>query len=290
MELTVIVVTFNSGKDILNCLRSLDHIEYDRLANIIVVDNNSHDDTIQIINENFNKKIEIVSLKSNVGFGRAINIANKRVITEGILIINPDAYLVDGGVNSVLNKFDEDEEIACIAANIIDEKGEPQITYGYFPNIRTDLLSCLPNKFRTSNLGYKPLGVKGIPNDYDYDYVSGACMVIRKPIFDLVKGFDERFFLYYEDADLCLSLKKHGKVEIDKEFKLTHICGQSSMDNNIEWKFDIFEKSKYLFLRKHNNYFEMLSFKCISIFRSILLLIVMRDKKYLSFIKSTWEA
>lgn len=177
-QLTVVVVTFNSAHCILELARTLADLPY-----VVIVDNASDDDTVESV-ARMMPNAKIVLNPKNLGFGAANNIALRQVKTDYALLLNPDCVPEPGFFERLLAKATEFPEAAIIAPQLIRRGNIPEISYRW-PS------TCWVSKGPAAE---GPCSV---------GFVCGAVMLLNMEIMKVVGLFDEDFFLYYEDEDLC---------------------------------------------------------------------------------------
>lgn len=186
-KLTIVIVAFESSRVIKDCLRNLDANKHD----VVVVDNNSQDDTVKIVQENF-PEVKIIKLEQNIGYGRANNVALEQVSTEFSLILNPDAIITQENIEKVLQALESHQDVA-IAAPI--------------------LLQKTPDRTETKEEQLKVIEFNLIQKHSDYmlvKYIIGAVMFLRMSIFREIGFFNKDIFLYYEDDEICFRAIKNG--------------------------------------------------------------------------------
>lgn len=208
--ISILIVTYNSGKFIERCIESIEKCVKVE-SEIIVVDNDSYDNTNSLV-QKF-PKVKLIQNIDNKGFARANNIAFEHSKGEYILVLNPDIVIDERGIQVLLETAVSDSKIGVIAPRLLNEDGSLQESARKFPNPVVQVIRGLGlstmfmnMKFYRSNLN---LDIN-LESDSQVDWVIGACMLIRREVFLEVGGFSEKFFMYYEDADLCLKLKKAG--------------------------------------------------------------------------------
>jgi N-acetylglucosaminyl-diphospho-decaprenol L-rhamnosyltransferase len=197
-ELAIVIVTYNSSAVIERCLSNLDFEEYD----VLVVDNASSDNTLSLIENKF-PKVGIIKADKNLGYGRGNNLALKSLETEFALILNPDAVIFKNDIKKLISAIKSDESIAMAGPIILKNNPLQQ--------------EELDNKISAINRDF--MGVK-----YDYyemikDYFSvrfvvGAAAILRLSILRKIGFYNEEFFLYYEDDELCKRIIKNGYKNI----------------------------------------------------------------------------
>jgi len=256
-KVSIIIVNYNSHPTIGLCINALYKHISGIAYEIIVVDNASAPESVRFIKENY-PHVKLIVNNENKGFGAANNIGVRYATGDYLFFLNPDAILLD---NAVLRfyRFLEEEmpDAASCGGNLIKENGELTTSYGNFPSLfqewsDTGFRRFYPNYYdkhlrlgRTCGIAVKPFIVP---------FITGADIFIRKNIFQKLGGFDENFFLYYEETDLYYRLQQAGYVSyILPEVKITHLEGPSMRKNgelNYE-KWTIWEKSKYYYFRKN---------------------------------------
>ena len=216
-ELSVVIVNYNAGDDLNRCIASLavgiGDIEWDG----VIIDNASTDSSRKrtldverfVLHHNLN----------NVGFSRAVNQGIAMSRGRYVLILNPDCELMPGVATVLLDELNRDSTNALVGPRILNPdgtiqgsaRGDPTMFTGLFG--RTGIFSRI---FPRSRIAKKNVPILEIESSEDFsvsvDWVSGACMLARRDALVQVGCFDERFFLYWEDADLCRRLRGNGGV------------------------------------------------------------------------------
>lgn len=282
MEVSIIIVTFNSEKYILNCIESIFKNTTDINYEIIVVDNKSEDNTIQILKNNY-PEIIIIENKFNYGFAKANNIGIKESNSKYVFLLNPDTILIND-VISILYTFMEEEkniDVSCCGSTIFNEDKTLQESFGKFPSLK-QILFELGLKSIFSNFYNEKLstGFKNYKFELrEVEHIIGAGMFIRKDIFNKIGYFDEDFFLYYEETELCYRMKKNNlKLFYIPEAKLLHYKGKSESPSINKLK--IIEESKYLFFEKCYGFNTRMIANLLYIFKFTLIFFITFNKKY----------
>jgi len=210
-KVSAIIVTYNNAKTIEFCLSSLQKQSGNFELEIIVVDNNSNNETIYKI-EKF-KISHLIRNQENLGFGKAINLGVKIASGEYLLLLNPDAELKEEALAKLLEKIKSDEKIAMVGGKFISRIGEAMVSFGNFPNFWTEFFqkTRLAKLFPIGRYICPTIFSKKLFNTFhQVDWVSGGFCLIRKDIFERISGFDEKYFLYLEDIDLAKKVKEQG--------------------------------------------------------------------------------
>lgn len=222
-DLTIAILNFNSGEYLSKCLESIKHVKDEADISIIVIDNNSYDDSLMLAQDRF-KDVEFVRNSDNFGFSKGYNPTLKKVKSEYVLLLNPDCLLGKGVINRMVDDFDQDSKIGAATCKIILPNGKADLTaHRGFPTPRASLLYA----FGDDSLYHLTNEISD--ETHQVDAISGAFFMTKKSILEEVGYLDESFFLYGEDIDLSLRIKKAGyKIVYDPSVKITHYKGISS--------------------------------------------------------------
>jgi GT2 family glycosyltransferase len=205
MELSVIIVNYNGIKYLKECLDSL----YDKLKNtsfeIIVIDNNSEDESCSYIKKNY-PNVLLIESKENLGFGRGNNLGVKFAKGEIILLLNNDTVLLDS-IEPAIEILTKNENLGILTIKMLDENKQYVLSVGKFPSPLKMLKFSLFNERRLEFISGKFDSNK----IYYVDWVTGSFMLMRKKDYDTVQGFDPDYFLYVEDVDFCKRMTDAGK-------------------------------------------------------------------------------
>ena len=203
-----VVVNHNAGDLLTDCVRSL---RGEGIETIVVVDNGSTDASLTTLTA-ADPAARVLRMPRNVGYGTA---ANRGVATTGtpyVLVLNPDTVVEPGLVKGLVAALERDPLLGLVAPRLDNPDGTLYPSVRHFPNLgdalgHAFLVDVVPNNRFTRR--YRML-------DWDHrearrvDWVSGACFLARRPAFDAVGGFDEAYFMYMEDVDLCWRLGRAG--------------------------------------------------------------------------------
>jgi GT2 family glycosyltransferase len=257
-KVDIIIVNYNSTAYLLNCLQSIDEdigSDHDNESQIYVIDNASADN-VNLITDKFPKVI-LWKNSVNVGFSKAVNYLIARTRSPYILILNPDTYINNGFCKSILNFIEENPMVGIVGPKIFDTNGMIQGSARTFPTPLTALFgrsSILTKMFPNNKLTLKNILTKQPDHTkfIEVDWVSGACMLVRRRAIEEVGMMDERFFLYWEDADWCKRMFEKGwRVVYYPQASIIHHVGGSSKRRDIRSLLD-FHMSVYEFFCKHS--------------------------------------
>jgi GT2 family glycosyltransferase len=220
MTLTAVVVTFNSQDDLPDCLAALSAAG---VEHVVVVDNASQDSSVAIAQAS---QAKVVCLEKNIGFGSAVNVAAAELDAELLLLVNPDCVVTRVTIEALVDVIRRDKELAAVVPAMRYPDGSYGVAGGPRPTLLKEWISFLqidmipPQWLRTLAARGRNLPVVGrtltyadprpLPGVNVVDWVSGWCTLIRVSAFKEVRGFDPRFFLYFEDVDICERLRDVG--------------------------------------------------------------------------------
>ena len=229
----IIIVNYNSSDYLIKCLVSI-FDSFEKLsANVFVQDNNSDDDVDRI--RALFPPVVLTKNKFNLGFSKAVNQALIKSSAPYVVLLNPDTKVEKGFFESVIHFMKNNTGVGILGPKIIDPDGSIQGSARAFPSPLTSifgrkspLTKFFPNNpitasniLTTKSDGKSPMAV---------DWVSGACMAIRRKAIQDVGLLDERFFMYWEDADWCRRMREKGwKVTYFPQTSIIHLIGASSM-------------------------------------------------------------
>ena len=223
--LTIIIVTWNTRELTLGCLASIEKADPFHAWRVIVVDNASSDQTPESIREKF-PWTELIANRENLGFGRANNLALRQVTSKYVLCLNSDTQLSEKTVPVFLDFLDANPEVGLAGGQLIYPDGRLQNSIAPFPTLLTELTnkSLLQALFPKNFPGkrHRPI------HPFEVDSVIGAAMMVRMEAFRSVGFFDEGYFFFLEETDLCFRLKKAGwRIVFLPDARIIHFQGSS---------------------------------------------------------------
>ncbi len=253
IDLSIIIVNYNSSYFLLNTVDSIVNSHIKASYEIIIADNNSSDNSLELVRA-AHENLKIIDMGENTGFSKANNAGFNLSRGRYILILNSDTIIPEKAVDSLLKMVKEESDTSLIAPLLLNADGSVQLSVGKDLTLINEFLTKFFFKmfFRL----YSGLRKKNI--ELDVDWVSGACFIVPREIYTKVGGFDEKFFLYFEDADLCLRIRKAGyKVHLTSRVSITHLMGKStsSVFNSL---LPEIKKGQLYYYKKHNSKFDIL--------------------------------
>jgi hypothetical protein len=272
LDVTVVVVSYNTRDALRRCLAAL---ASQGVAQTIVVDNGSEDGSAQMVRDEF-PSVELIATGENLGFSRANNVGAERAQTPLVLFLNSDAYADEGAVGRLATVF-EDSSVVAAGGRLRNPDGSLQesvakkLTLGAVLLEQTLLERLFDGYWRTRKL----------PTDKpsEVDQVMGACLMVRRGL----EPWDERFFLYCEDTDLCLRLRRHGRILYVPDAGFEHELGTSSRRE--PWRgITRYNAGKELYFRIHHGILQ--AYVCLLMDRfGALLRLVLKPRQAATFWK-----
>jgi GT2 family glycosyltransferase len=254
---SVLIVNYRAYTDLARCLDSLQRFLSDDLE-VIVVDHLSERAATEPLVRRF-PWIQLIEVGTNPGFAAGVNRAARAARGRHLLLLNPDS-VVDGDVAHALGAWlDEHPQVGACGALVRQPDGSVQASARRFPDVTTAFAgrtSWLSRAWPTNRWTRQNLVVRQVSRDpIEVDWVSGACMMVRRDAFEGVRGMDEQFFLYWEDADLCFRLKRAGWSTVyNPVVGITHFTGQSSALARKQ-SLIAFHRGAYRYFSKHGGHF-----------------------------------
>lgn len=254
IDISVIIVNYNVKDLLLQCLRSIQQAAKNISVEIIVIDNHSSDGSVNFLKPLF-PSVEFISLKENIGFGRANNIGIEKAKGRYILILNPDTILEEETLEVMRDYMEAHPEVGIAGCKVLNPDGTFQLACRRgFPTPWSAFckLFGLQKLFPKSRFFAKyNQTFKDINESYNIDAVVGAFMFCRKEVFDDLDGFDPDFFMYAEDIDLCYRASKNGwKIAYVHSTSIIHYKGESTKRSSIN-EVKHFYKAMEIYSKKH---------------------------------------
>lgn len=248
MVADVIIVSFNTVEHLRRCLSSV--VSQPGVGEVVVVDNASEDGSPEMVASEF-PNVTLIKNVTNVGFGRANNQGIAATISPIVLLLNSDIEAEDGAIQRMLETLDQENAVA-IGGALVDAGGVIQ------PSCCTQLtlwaVFCeqtgLEKLFPSSSI-WSPYWITNrLPKDMPSDVaqVMGACLMMRRG-----ELFDERYFLYCEDTELCIRLARMGKILYEPRARFKHALGASTSLERRWWSIALYNRGKELTFLIHRS-------------------------------------
>jgi GT2 family glycosyltransferase len=209
--LAIIVVSYNVRDDLAACLDSVVGHTAPYVTEIIVVDNGSSDGTVETVRERW-PAVRVLESGANLGFARANNAGIRASASEYVLLLNPDTIVPPGAIPALVRALASHPEAAIAGPRLVDDRGFPELSFGPMPSPwgeawQKTVLALYERRVTWVVRQIERWTRVGGPRQW----VSGACLLARRADLEHVGLFDERFFLYMEDVDLCAAVRRMGR-------------------------------------------------------------------------------
>jgi len=219
IDVSIIIVSYNARVDLERCLESLRASPPSASHEIIVVDNQSSDGSVEAAAKW--PRVRVIETGANIGFARATNVGIRASGGANLLLLNSDTVVPPGAIDRLLAELARDPDVAVVGPRLIDAAGRAELSYGRmigpFNELRQKMRSRRPALVeRLTRRRHSP------------DWVSGACLLVRRVDADSVGLLDERFFMYTEDVDFCAAIRRRGRrIVFTPDVEVVHLRGRS---------------------------------------------------------------
>lgn len=298
--LSIIIISYNTADITVQCLKSvlldkgLQQMDYE----IIIVDNNSHDDSVEKIKK-FEKSIKqksckliLITNKDNRGFGGANNQGIKIAKGNYVLLLNSDTIILHSAISQSLDWLSSHPEASICTAQLLNKDKTIQASGGFFPSLGNMFTWCFSlDDLPLVNKLIKPIHPHTpefythdnfYTKDHSQDWVTGAFMLTRKPLLDKVKGFDENYFMYGEELELAYRIKsatKQNQVWYLIGPQIIHLGGASAA-NQIDPILNEY-RGFISFFKKHRPYWQLPTIRFLLKINAFVRFIIKRSPMYL---------
>jgi len=245
-ELSVILVNYNDRTHLKECLSSLTDTVKDIPFEVIIIDNQSSDGTPEWIRENA-PRVRLIVNTENVGFARANNQGIRESRGDYILFLNTDTILEPQAIAILLEKLKSDRKIGAVGPALFCGERTFQVSFGQKVSFFGEIFQKM-----VLNPFYRIRLERGVKKR-QVGWLSAACLLTRKDILEEVELFDENFFLYFEDIDLCMRIgKKSYVLEYLPQARVYHLGGASTEGLKLFSRY-FYRKSQLYYYQKHNS-------------------------------------
>ena len=255
IQVSVIIVNYNTKQLLSDCLKSINEKTVDIEYEVIVVDNDSHDGSQEMLKRDF-RWVRLIESKENLGFGKANNLGMRNARGKYFLLLNSDTILVNNALKEFYDYSECHPGFGALGSILLDKDLKPCHSYGRFPSplgslkdVIAKYIRCLKDKskFHPKQV-LKPLAV---------DYVTGADLWVSKYVYETIGGFDPEFFMYFEESDWELRMSEAGLQRlIIPGPRIIHLEGGSDKSLSTRWsttRVTNYMRSKRIYERKNFN-------------------------------------
>lgn len=225
IDLSIIIVNYNTKSLLKRCLQSIDNSKSKLNLEVLVVDNASYDGSCQLVKDEF-PQVKLIENKTNLKFGRANNEGVRFSRGEYILVLNPDTVISENALDKMVVFMKNNTDAGILGPKLLNPDGTLQFSCRKFFTLRAIFVrrTFFGRIFPNSKSLREYLMSDWDHNDVrEVDWLMGACLLVRRNVLDVAGLFDEKYILYFEDVDLCYRVKKAGyKVYYYPEAIISH--------------------------------------------------------------------
>jgi GT2 family glycosyltransferase len=289
-SLSIVIVNWNAGTQLLECVESVIKFGRQSVDQIVVVDNDSSDGSENAVETLPN--VTLIRADTNLGFAKACNLGARRVTTDFLLFLNPDARLFSDSLAKVMDFMQrpEGEKVGICGIQLVDESGSIARSCARFPGASEFVAHALGADRIIPSLGH-------FMNEWNHattqqvDHVIGAFFLVRRDVFDALHGFDETFFLYLEDLDFSYRAKQLGwSSAYLADAQAFHAGGGTSRQVKAKRLFYSL-RSRILYAFKHFNLFAaMMTLLATLLIEPVSRSVLAMGRRSWASLKETWAA
>lgn len=249
MRVAPVIINYNTREDLRRCLRSLEE-KLGRLP-VVVVDNGSTDGSREMVRGEF-PWVRVVENPSNPGYASACNLGIRMTGEPYVFILNSDVEFIQGGLEELLAYLEGHPRVGALGPLVLNGDGSFQMSCRRFPSMLENVVHGFLGELWPENPFTRSYQMKGLARERpcEVDWVSGAAMLLRREAAERVGGFDDSYFMYVEDVDICWRLRRAGYVVVfHPAFRLVHHIGRTSAQQSTRMLYE-HHRSMFIFFRR----------------------------------------
>jgi N-acetylglucosaminyl-diphospho-decaprenol L-rhamnosyltransferase len=217
VDLSIVIVSFNARADLEQCLQSLQDAPPARSHEIVVVDNASADGSADAARRH--PGVLVVDTGANLGFARGTNVGIRASHGRTLLLLNSDTIVPPGAIDTLAGALDRHQDVAVVGPRLVDAAGRAELSFGKMIGPFAELRQKWIAKGDVDALTRR---------EHFPDWVSGACLLVRRDDAEAVGLLDERYVMYLEDVDFCAAIRARGRrILFTPDVEITHLRGRS---------------------------------------------------------------
>jgi hypothetical protein len=241
-RLSIIIVSYNARADLERCLETLARDKPAVDHEIVVVDNASSDGTVEALRSRWSG-VRLIEAGGNLGFSRANNLGMRQSFGELVLLLNGDTLVPPGAIDGLVAALDARPDVAIVGPRLVDANGRAELSFGRMISPLNELRQKLRARGNVERLASR---------EREVDWVSGACLLVRRADAEAVGLMDERYFLYTEDVDFCAAVRARRRaVLFTSRVQIVHLRGRSRRTAPRATE-DAYRRSQLAFYEKHH--------------------------------------
>ena len=251
-RLSIVIVTYNSARQIDACLTSLSEHPPSMDHETLIVDNASLDGTAAAVRQRW-PRVRVIDPGANIGFAGASNVGIRQTCGELVLLLNPDTVVPVGALDTLIASLDARPDAAVVGPRLVDASRRAEVSFGTMIGPLAELRQKLLVKGNDRGVPLVGAYVDGLTRRArEVDWVSGACLLVRRADAEAAGLFDERYFMYSEDVDFCAAIRARGRrVIFAPGAEVVHLRGRSVASMPHTTTEAAYRRSQLAFYAKH---------------------------------------
>jgi GT2 family glycosyltransferase len=251
VKLSIVIVSHNAAADLERCLAALQRSAIEAEHEIIVVDNASRDGSVETARRF--PAVKVVALDMNRGFAAGNNAGIRVSCGDSLLLLNSDTVVPPGAIDRLLHELDEYPDAAVVGPRLVDAQGRPELSFGRMITPWNEMRQKRLVAGVARGDAAITAQVEAMTRRRQWpDWVSGACLLVRRRDAEAVGLMDERYFLYTEDVDFCAAIRARGRrVLFTPEAEIVHVRGRSAEIDPAATN-AAYQRSRMAFYQKHH--------------------------------------
>jgi N-acetylglucosaminyl-diphospho-decaprenol L-rhamnosyltransferase len=251
VELSIIIVSYNTRADLERCLQALHETPAKVSHEIIVVDNSSRDGSAEAARQWAG--VQVIETGSNLGFARANNIGIRASAGEALLLLNSDTIVPPHALDSLVGELKRDASVGVVGPRLVDATGRPELSFGSMIGPFTEIRQKTLVRGQERGWGFATAWINRATRRNQFpDWVSGACLLVRRADAEAAGLLDERFFMYAEDVDFCAAIRAgNRRIRFTPDVTVVHLRGQSARTARAATD-TAYRQSQMAFYEKHH--------------------------------------
>ncbi len=275
MDLTIIIVSWNTSGLLAQCLNSVYETGSRFAFDVIVVDNGSTDGSVSMVEERF-PSVRLIKNQRNQGFARANNQGLEISRSRYFMLLNSDTIVLPGVIDTLIEIADQNPGVGMLGPKLLNMDGSLQESWYSFPSILSEMVG---RNFRSRT------PVPNLRNTFEVDWIMGACMLVRSEVLQSVGKLDEDYFFYSEETDWCFRIKRQNwKIWYTTNTAIYHLGGGSTKRGTLVQLVRLYQGKLLYFKKNHGNFARTLLRFGLALSNSVgvlrrLLFLNLRDRK-----------
>jgi hypothetical protein len=263
VTLSIVIVNYETPDYTLACIRSIHKNPPACGFEIILIDNGSKDGSLDLIRREAPETV-CIETGSNLGFARANNLGISNARGAFILLLNSDTMILDNCLDRMLDYLIANADMGAIGPRQLDGEGKLQLSWGSFPTLVSEAFrKLLHHRLSINDLKIRDYLEEKYAGYTEVDWVSGSCLMARKEALVNAGLLDGRFFMYFEDIDLCQRIKRLGfKIHYNSDITIVHYGGISAKKNILHVLVE-YRRSQLYFARKYYGFAGLFTLKAL---------------------------